>query len=128
LAIQREVDAIVATLHAIRCRIVMVAPLDISRSDAVSGDRRARWHSLIEAMGVLNERVARRHGALLLDFRGDPAAADASIYSADGIHLNARGHALVAERTIAALSDVANDAVTAGRAADDGLLSGLRGQ
>jgi len=61
------------------------------------------WHSLIERMSRLAERVARRHGALLLDFRAHPAGRDAGIYSSDRIHLNARGHAIVAVDTLRAL-------------------------
>lgn len=102
-AVEREVDAIVAALRAVGCEVIMLAPFDISLSDAVSDDRKPGWHALIESMSRVAERVAHRHGALLLDFRTHPAGGDAGIYSADRIHLNARGHALVADRAVTVL-------------------------
>jgi lysophospholipase L1-like esterase len=95
--VQRDVDAIVATLRAVGCPVLMLAPFDITRSAALPPGRRADWHALIDALGDLAARVADRRGATLLDFRGHPAAGDAGIYSRDGIHLNARGHAIVAD-------------------------------
>jgi EmrB/QacA subfamily drug resistance transporter len=101
--VEREVDGIVAALRAVGCEVIMLAPFDISQSDAVPDDRKPGWHALIEAMSRLAERVARRRGATLLDFRTHPAGGDAGIYSADRIHLNARGHALVADRAVTVL-------------------------
>ncbi len=106
-AVEREVDTIVASLRATGCDVIMVAPFDMSRADVLSEERQPRWHALIEAMSTLAERVARRHGALLLDFRGHPAGADPGIYSGDRIHLNARGQAIVAEQTLGALTGAA---------------------
>jgi lysophospholipase L1-like esterase len=102
-AAEREVDAIVATFHAVRCPVIMLAPLDISRSGAIAAADKPGWHALISAMTTLNQRVARRHGALLVDLHNDPAGEDPTIFSADRIHLNARGHALVADRVLTAL-------------------------
>ena len=102
-AVEREVDAIVAALRAVGCDVIMLAPFDISLSDAVPDDRKPGWHALIGAMSQLAERVAHRRGALLLDFGTHPAGGDAGIYSADRIHLNARGHALVADRAVTVL-------------------------
>jgi lysophospholipase L1-like esterase len=104
-AVELEVDAIVGTLTQTACDVIMMAPFDISESDAIDDGHKPGMHALVEAMAVIAGRVARRHGALLLDFRGHPAGGDAGIYSADGIHLNARGHALVAERTLRAVRD-----------------------
>jgi hypothetical protein len=58
-------------------------------------------------MGALAERVAHRHGAILVDFRSDPAAPEAGICSSDRIHLNARGHAICAAQTLRALEQYA---------------------
>jgi hypothetical protein len=60
-------------------------------------------------MSTLAERVARRHGALLVDFRAHPAGADPTIYSTDRIHLNARGHAICAAQTLRALQQRATE-------------------
>jgi hypothetical protein len=81
----------------------MMAPFDMSQSALVADENKPTWRALIERMGYLAERVARRHGALLIDFRSHPAGADASIYARDRIHLNARGHAICAAQTLRAL-------------------------
>lgn len=102
-AVERDVDAIVGALRAAGSDVILFAPFDISRTELVPEEHRLRWHTLIERMSELAERVARRHGALVVDFRRHPAGADPSIYSGDRIHLNARGHAICAAETLRAL-------------------------
>ncbi len=99
-AVERDVDAIVAALRAAGSEVIMLAPFDLSRSELLPEQRRPAWRSLIEQMGELAERVAGRHDAVLVDFRAHPAGSDAGIYSADRIHLNARGHAICANETL----------------------------
>ena len=99
-AVEREVDGIVASLRSAGADVIMVAPFDMSQTELLPDELRATWSSLIERMGALAERVARRNGAVLVDFREHPAGADASIYSSDRIHLNARGHAICAADTL----------------------------
>jgi EmrB/QacA subfamily drug resistance transporter len=116
-AVEREVDAIVTALRAAGSEVIMMAPFDISLTPLVADADKAAWRSLIERMSALAERVARRHGAVLLDFRAHPAGSDPGIYSADKIHLNARGHALVAEDTLRALAAAPDGAHGLARAA-----------
>ncbi|HEX4280398.1 MAG TPA: DHA2 family efflux MFS transporter permease subunit [Solirubrobacteraceae bacterium] len=103
VAVERHVDAIVAALRAAGSDVIMFAPFDMSQSDLLPADRRTTWRSLIERMGALAERVARRQGGVLVDFRSHPAGPESSIYSNDRIHLNARGHAICAAQTLRAL-------------------------
>ena len=103
-AVEREVDAIVAALRAAGSQVIMMAPFDMSLAPLVAEPDKPAWHSLIERMSTLAERVAKRHGAVLLDFRTHPASSDPGIYSEDKIHLNARGHALVAAETLRAIA------------------------
>jgi lysophospholipase L1-like esterase len=107
IAVERHVDTIVATLRAAGADVIMFAPFDMSRSELLPSDRRPAWRSLIERMGALAERVARRRGAVLVDFRSHPAGAEPGIYSSDRIHLNARGHAICAAQTLRALEQYA---------------------
>jgi lysophospholipase L1-like esterase len=102
-AVERDVDAIVAALRAAGSAVIMMAPFDMSQTELVPDEYKPTWRSLIERMGALAERVARRNGALLVDFRAHPAGADPSIYSTDRIHLNARGHAICAAQTLLTL-------------------------
>jgi EmrB/QacA subfamily drug resistance transporter len=104
VAVEHEVDGLVAALRAAGADVIMVAPLDMSQTALLPDELKPAWRSLIERMSTLAERVARRHGALLVDFRGHPAGADPTIYSGDRIHLNARGHAICAAHTLNALA------------------------
>jgi EmrB/QacA subfamily drug resistance transporter len=103
VAVERDVDAIVAALRAAGADVIMFAPFDMSQSDLLPADRKPAWRSLIERMSSTAERVARRHGAVLIDFRVHPAGPEPSIYSSDRLHLSARGHAICAAQTLRAL-------------------------
>lgn len=50
----------------------------------------------VQANGIIR-RLARKHGALLLDIGADEAFHHAAVWSADGVHPNARGYAQVAQ-------------------------------
>ena len=103
-AVEAELDSIVQALRDAGSEVIMFAPFDMSRSDALPEDHKPHWRSLIERLTELTRRVARRHGVLLIEFGDHPASADASIYSSDRIHLNARGHAICAAVTTQALA------------------------
>jgi MFS family permease len=107
VAVERDLDAIVAALRDAGSDVIMFAPFDMSQSELLPADRKPTWRSLIERMSAMAERVARRHGAVLVDFRSHPAGSEPSIYSSDRIHLNARGHAICAVQTIRALAQQA---------------------
>jgi lysophospholipase L1-like esterase len=106
-AVERELDAIVAALRAAGADVIMMAPFDLSQTELLAEEHRPGWRALIEGMSALAERVARRHGAMLIDFRDHPAGADPGIYSSDRIHLNARGHAICAANTVTVLAHLA---------------------
>jgi lysophospholipase L1-like esterase len=102
--VEAEVNAIVRALRDAGSEVIMFAPFDMSTSDVLPEDYKPRWRALIQSMADLARRVARRNGALLVEFGEHPAGADASIYSSDRIHLNARGHAICAAGTARALA------------------------
>jgi EmrB/QacA subfamily drug resistance transporter len=107
-AVERELDEIVGALTASGSEVFLFAPFEMSCTDLVPEEHRQSWRTLIERMGTLAENVSRRHGAMLVDFRHHPAAADPSIYSSDRIHLNARGHAICAAGTLQILAQRAS--------------------
>jgi lysophospholipase L1-like esterase len=109
VAVERHVDAIVAALRAAGSDVIMFAPFDMRRSGLLPADHKPMWGSLIERLGAMAERVARRNDAVLVDFRSHPAGPEPSIYSGDRIHLNARGHAICADQTLRALEQRAAD-------------------
>ena len=103
VAVERELDAIVAALRTAGSEVIMFKPFDMSQSELVPDDQKPTWRSLIKRLSTLSETVARRHDALLVDFSAHPAGPEASIYSTDRIHLNARGNAICAAHTLRAL-------------------------
>ena len=56
--------------------------------------------SRLRELSALTEKIATRYGALHVDMGDHPAGADQSIYSSDGLHLNAKGHAIVADAVV----------------------------
>jgi hypothetical protein len=97
-------DEIVAAQRAAGPDVIMMAPFDMSQTELLPDEFKPTWRSLIERMSALAERAARRHGAVLIDFRDHAAGADTSTYSSDRIHLNARGHAICAAHTLSTLA------------------------
>jgi lysophospholipase L1-like esterase len=102
-AVEKALDGLVGALRAKGSDVIMFAPFDMSQTELLPEDHKARWRSLIDRMSELAATVAHRHGALLVDCRAHPAGADPSIYSGDRVHLNARGHAICAAETLRAL-------------------------
>jgi EmrB/QacA subfamily drug resistance transporter len=102
-AVEREVEAIVAALRAAGSDVVMIAPLDITRTELLPGGQRESWHAVIQRMSDIAQRVMQRHGGLFVDLRTHPAGAEPSVYSRDLIHLNGRGHAIAAAEMLVAL-------------------------
>jgi EmrB/QacA subfamily drug resistance transporter len=102
-AVEKVLDGLVGALRAKGSDVIMFAPFDMSQTELLPEDHKARWRSLIDRMSELAATVAHRHGALLVDCRAHPAGADPSIYSGDRVHLNARGHAICAAETLRAL-------------------------
>jgi lysophospholipase L1-like esterase len=57
----------------------------------------------LRTLGALTERLSQRHGGLHVDFADHPDQ-HAGVLGADGLHINARGHAIVAATLLDALS------------------------
>lgn len=102
--VEDEVDAMVGALRRAGADVVTVGLFDISRSSRVPERFRAALGERLRELSARTAAVAERHGAWHLDYIGHPAAADDGIYSADGIHLNARGHAIAAQEALRMLS------------------------
>jgi hypothetical protein len=58
----------------------------------------------MRALAEVTRAVADRHGAMLIEMRGNPISADPGVYSSDRLHLNARGHAVVGSEAVRVLS------------------------
>jgi lysophospholipase L1-like esterase len=98
-----ELDRIVAALHGAGALVVTFGCFDLGRTSFGPPDRRAGVSERLHALGRLTATVSRCHGGVHVDFLHHPALSDALI-SADRIHINRRGHAIVAADVIRALA------------------------
>ncbi|WP_248958089.1 SGNH/GDSL hydrolase family protein [Sphaerisporangium perillae] len=110
-----ELEAVVSALRSARCQVVTIGLLDITLSGVVPEKYAKTWSTRLGRLNALTAEVASRFGAIHVDNTGHPVAADPGIYSSDGIHLNARGHAIAAAGTLRRLA-AAIDAPAASRA------------
>ena len=103
-AVERELDVIVGALAGAGADVVMLELMDIVASGLVSPEHADALDERMGSLAALTRRVARRQGAILVEMRGHPASADPSVYASDRLHLNARGHAIVAAEAVRALA------------------------
>jgi lysophospholipase L1-like esterase len=99
-----ELEAIVGPLRREGADVLMIELLDIVASGLVPADYAGPLDDRMRALAEVTRAVADRHGALLVEMRGHPASADPDVYSSDRLHLNARGHAIVASEAVRVLS------------------------
>ncbi|HYZ30610.1 MAG TPA: SGNH/GDSL hydrolase family protein [Thermoleophilaceae bacterium] len=100
-----ELDAIVAPLRRAGADVLMIELLDIVASGLIPPAHADALDERLRALAEITRAIARRHGALLVEMRTHPAAADPDIYASDRLHLNARGHAIVGAQAVRVLSE-----------------------
>ncbi|MDL4821136.1 SGNH/GDSL hydrolase family protein [Actinomadura opuntiae] len=103
--VRRELAAMVAAFRSAGADVVTIGLLDITAAGLGPSRYREVMSSRTRRLNALVAGVAAEHGACHVDNPpGHPVAADPGIYSADQLHLNARGHAFAAANTIRALA------------------------
>jgi lysophospholipase L1-like esterase len=102
--VARELDGIVGPLRAAGADVLMLELMDIVASGLVPAEYAGPLDERMCNLAALTRAVASRHGAMLVEMRGHPASADPGVYSSDRLHLNARGHAIVATEAVRVLS------------------------
>jgi lysophospholipase L1-like esterase len=107
-AVEAELEAMVEPLRTGGSDVITMGLFDITRADP-SAPTAHLMSKRIRRLAEVTGAVAARHGAIHLDFSVHPAGGDPSIYSSDRLHLNAKGHAIVAAETIRRLGEVARD-------------------
>jgi lysophospholipase L1-like esterase len=100
----RELDLIVEPLRETGCDVLMIELLNIVASGLIPADHAQALDRRLGQLAKVTRSVASRHGAMLVEMRDHPAAADPGIYSSDRLHLNARGHSIVADQATRVLS------------------------
>jgi lysophospholipase L1-like esterase len=102
-AVEAELERIVGALTQAGALVVTFSCFDLGRTSLPPEDRRAGLSDRLRTHGALTEAVARRHGGVHVPFLGHPALGD-DLFSADRLHLNRRGHAIVAAEIVRALA------------------------
>ena len=95
-ALRAELAAIVGPLRAAGAAVLTMDLLDITVSEHVPERYRAAMSQRLAALAALTREVNEAAGGTHAPLRAHPAAADPDLFSTDGLHLNARGHAIVA--------------------------------
>ena len=101
--VARELDGIVRPLRQAGADVLMIELMDIVSSGLVPAEYASPLDERMRALAEITRTVADRHGAMLVEMRGHPASADPTVYSSDRLHLNARGHAIVAAEAVRVL-------------------------
>jgi lysophospholipase L1-like esterase len=91
--VEPELAAMIGSLSRAGALVVTLGCFDLSPTLG------AEVASRLRALGTLTERVGRDQGAFHVDFSKQPGPC-----GADGLHINARGHAIVATALLDALS------------------------
>jgi lysophospholipase L1-like esterase len=99
-----EIDAMVGALRDQGSDVITYGLMDITRTDLDLGEGGAVLGARLRAYNQAVGEVARRHAARHIVMIDHPAAGERSTYSADGLHLSARGHAVVAAAMIRRLA------------------------
>ena len=101
-AVEAEIEAVVGPLHAAGALVGTFGVFDLSTTSFVPAERRAGLRDRLHALGDVTRTVARRHRGVHVDFLGHPATDD-DLFSDDRVHVNRRGHAIVAAETVRSL-------------------------
>jgi lysophospholipase L1-like esterase len=102
--VARELEGIVGPLRQAGADVLMIELMDIVASGLVPAEYAGPLDERMRALAEITRAVADRQGAMLVEMRGHPASADPTVYSSDRLHLNARGHAIVAAEAVRVLS------------------------
>jgi len=98
-AVEAELARIVSALQAQGCLVFTMGLFDLSRSPYLPDEFRKPIGDKLRLLSERTAIVAMRHGAVHVDLTSHPAAGE-DIWSSDGRHVNARGHAIAAAETI----------------------------
>ncbi|HEY4280409.1 MAG TPA: SGNH/GDSL hydrolase family protein [Conexibacter sp.] len=106
-ALEAELDTIVGTLRDAGSDVLLFTLFDVSRAITLPDPYGTRLGDRMATLTLITRAVADRHGAMVADCAAHPRAADPSIYSADLLHLNMRGHAIAAAAAMQTLGAAA---------------------
>jgi len=102
-AVAFELEQIIAPLAGAGALVLTFGCFDVGRSAHGPAAERAALSDRLRALGRVTEAVGRRYGGVHVDFADHPAQAG-GVLSADRLHINVRGHAVVGSEVICSLA------------------------
>ena len=102
-AVKRELSAIVSAIRERGTDVITVGMFDISYSPYVPARYRVLLRQRLHTLTSQTEAIAAEHGALYVGLTTHPAADSRDMYSSDGRHGSARGHAIAAAECVRTL-------------------------
>ena len=103
--VEDELDEMVGALRRRGADVITAGLFDISQAPGVVAEPyRVIMGERVRELSWRTRAVASRHDAIHVDLTYHPASADPGIYSRDGRHCNARGHAIAAAAALEQLS------------------------
>jgi lysophospholipase L1-like esterase len=102
--VETDLEFIIGSLSDAGALVVTFGCFDLGRTSFLPLDQRAGLSERLHTLGRLTEVVTRRHRGVHVDFLSHPATND-ELLSADRLHINRRGHAIVAASVIRSLAD-----------------------
>lgn len=124
VAVERQLEAIVAPLAAAGATVVTFGLFDLSRTQFVPVPMRAGLRERLSTLNRVVRGLTEQVGGVHVDFV-DHVALDESLLSADMVHANRRGHAVIAADVARALAaHVAARPRTVSRLAPEGSSPG----
>ncbi|MEU2506638.1 SGNH/GDSL hydrolase family protein [Streptomyces sp. NPDC007863] len=103
-AVEAEQARIISALRARGCTVVTMGLFDNTWTPYVDEKYKPVMKARLQQLSELTHAVARRLGALHVDLPSHPAGRE-PIFATDGLHLNTRGHAVVATEVIRRLGE-----------------------
>jgi lysophospholipase L1-like esterase len=99
-----ELVDVLAPLRTAGAQPVTVGPFDLPRSGLVPASHATAMAERFDRLDAVMRAVAAELEAVHVDTHHHPLAADPGIFSSDGHHANARGHAVAAAAIATALA------------------------
>jgi lysophospholipase L1-like esterase len=96
-------DATLSPLASTGALLVTFSLFDLASTPFVPDEMRAGLRHRLEVLAEITERLTSDLGGVHVDYLGDPRSSDPTIYSADQLHANRRGHAFVLDKMVEGL-------------------------
>lgn len=104
--IEREMDTMISALIGTGATVVTLSMPDVVRSGRYPEKMADILGPRLAAHREITARVAERHDTVFIDYFHHPACEDPSIISADLVHPNMHGHAIINDLVLQALASL----------------------